>query len=195
MQVCRSLEFYQFLQNEINQNFGEKASLSARNLFNMITKVKPGLIRVDADEVTYPLHIMLRYEIEKKLFNDELTIKDLPSYWNELMVEYFGISTKANFKDGVMQDVHWPSGAFGYFPAYTLGRMIAAQFFASFIKQFPNFMLQVGEGNFSNLIDWLNKNVFSLASKFSTDELLLKATGASLSPNELIEHIKNRYLH
>lgn len=195
MQVCRSLPFYKFLLPEIQKYFGNHATISAENLYGLVTRVEPSLIRVDADEVTYPLHIILRYELEKKLFNDEIKIQDLPIYWDELFVKYFGISTKNNFKDGVMQDVHWPSGAFGYFPAYTLGRLIAAQLFATFMRSNEGFMQQVQRGEFHSLITWLRDNIHRHASSIPTDALLMQVTGKMLDPNDFIQHIEKRYLN
>lgn len=194
MQVCRSLEFYQFLQPDIQHTFGSQPSLDATNLYQLATRVGPSLIRVDADEVTYPLHIILRYEIEKKLLNGDITVQDIPTYWDESMTQYLGLSTKKNYKDGAMQDVHWPSGAFGYFPAYTLGRLIAAQLFATFLQTHPNFFQELKSGNFLPLKKWLNENIHAHAASLETNDLLVKVTGKPLDPNCFIEHIRQRYL-
>lgn len=194
MQLCRSLAFYEFLLPEIQSLFGSQEAFTAENICRLVTSVKPSLIRVDADEVTYPLHIVLRYELEKRLFNNEINVSDLPAYWDELMKQYLGISTKGNYKDGVMQDVHWPSGAFGYFPAYTLGRLIAAQLFSTFITAHPDFFESVKQGNFQALNEWLSKNIYSQASSLKTDDLLLKVTGKTLDSSYFIKHIEDRYL-
>ncbi len=194
MQLCRSPEFYHYLLPEVKNKFGEQEAFTADNLYQLAIRVKPNLIRVEADEVTYPLHIILRYELEKALFNDEITLKDLPTRWDELMRSYLGLSTKGNDKDGVMQDVHWPSGAFGYFPAYTLGRLMAAQFFATFLRQNPQFFAEAAKGNFSGLVNWLHKNIHSQASVLPTEDLLKKVTGESLNSKYFLDHIKQRYL-
>jgi carboxypeptidase Taq len=194
MQVCCSLPFCEFLLPHIVKTFGEQPAFSAENLYRLTTQVTPGLIRVDADEATYPLHVILRYEIEKKLLNGDLSLKELPAYWNELMLQYLGLSTLENDKNGVMQDVHWPSGAFGYFPAYTLGRLIAAQFFASFIQSAPSFFENVRQGNFQSLVNWLHQHIYSAASSLSTEDLLMKVTGKALDATYFINHIKQRYL-
>jgi carboxypeptidase Taq len=194
MQVCRSLPYFEFLLPLIQQEFGKDEAYTADNLFQIITQVKPSLIRVDADEVTYPLHVIIRYEIEKELFRGELKIRDLPARWNESMRKYLGISTEGNDKDGVMQDVHWPSGAFGYFPAYTLGRMIAAQFYAAFSAAHPHFGAEVKKGNFQTLITWLRKHIHGNASLLSTSDLLKQVTGKDLETKAFIDHIKQRYL-
>lgn len=194
MQVCCSLPFYQYLTPSIQNSFGQHAALNADNLYKMITYVEPSLIRVDADEVTYPLHIILRYELEKRLFNEEITVKDLPHCWHELMMKYLGVATKDNHKDGVMQDVHWPAGAFGYFPAYTLGRIIAAQFFAHFKQSRPQFADDFQQGNFQPLKQWLNTQIHAQGSLLDTQQLLLKVTGSELNSNYFIDYIKEKYL-
>ena len=124
MHACRSSGFMHILSKLVIEHlngaqFDQK--YSEENLYKHYTRVKPGFIRVDADEVTYPLHVILRYEIEKALINGEIEVKDLPSLWDEKMSLYLGLDSKGNFKDGIMQDIHWPKGLFGYFPAYALG--------------------------------------------------------------------------
>jgi len=194
MQVCRSKSFLEYLLPQIKAEFGLQPAFTIDNLLKVITKIDPtNLIRVNADEVTYPLHIIVRYEIEKALFKGEITIEDLPHYWDEGMKKYLGLTTKGNDKDGVMQDVHWPSGAFGYFPAYTLGRLIAAQFFATFANQHPNYQDNIKTGNFAPLRAWLKDNIHSSASSLSTDDLLLKVTGKSLDSDYFIEYVKQSF--
>lgn len=193
MQVCRSRAFLHFLLPLIQKIFPDQRAFTVDNLYKIITQVKPGLIRVDADEVSYPLHIILRYEIEKGLFKGEITIRDLPVYWDEYMKKYLNISTRENDKDGVMQDVHWPSGAFGYFPAYTLGRMIASQFFSAFAKSHPTCQEDIKRGNFLPLRNWLKDKIHSQASALSTDDLLLKVTGKKLYPGYFIQHVETVY--
>ena len=193
-QVCCSLAFYQYLLPKIIAHLGQQNAFYAENLFKIASHVQPDLIRVDADEVTYPLHIVLRYELEKKLLNDEIEVEDLPACWNEGMQNYLGLTTEGNDKDGVMQDVHWMLGAFGYFPAYTLGRLIAAQLFATFIKDNPDFYVELKQGNFSTLHNWLSVNVYSHAASLTTDNLLVKVTGKSLDSDYFIDHVRERYL-
>ena len=137
MQACRSREFVDFLSGLVKEYFGEQSHFSADNLYHHYVYVKPGFIRVDADEVCYPLHVILRYEIEKQLISGKIRCEDLPELWDQYMTQFFGLSTRDDFRNGVMQDVHWPSGAFGYFPAYSVGAMIAAQLFRSAKQQLP----------------------------------------------------------
>ncbi len=193
MQACRSREFMYFLSPLIKRYFGDEEAFTAENLYTLSTTVERGLIRVDADEVTYPLHIILRYELEKKLINGKLDVADLPDAWNDSMNRYLNLSTENNYKDGVMQDVHWPAGILGYFPAYTLGRLTAAQLYSTVLKQHPDLPAQLKRGDFSTLVAWLHQHVHTQASLVNLDELLRHSTGSSLDPKYFIEHIKNRY--
>ena len=193
MDACRSQEFMSYLAKQLQQQFGNDPAFEPGNLYRLHTQVKRSLIRVDADEVTYPLHVLLRYEIEKDLLNEKIRIQDLPDIWNDKMTTYLEISTKNNFKDGVMQDVHWPSGTFGYFPAYTLGRLMAAQLFASALKAHPNIKNDIANGNFSTLNQWLHENVHTRGSLVNNKTLLDDATGESLNPNYFLKHIEARY--
>ncbi len=194
MEVCRSLAFNEYLITDVREQFGEQSAFTAANLYKLLTEVRPDFIRVDADEVTYPLHVILRYEIEKGLFNHEISLRDLPQYWDESMQKYLALSTKDNYRDGVMQDVHWPSGAFGYFPAYTLGRLMASQFFAAYKQQSPHYEDDFRRGNFKPLHSWLKVNIYEQASFLSTNELLQKTMGKALDPNYFLQHIEARYL-
>ena len=195
MQACRSQEFMGVLVKAVREEFGEHPGFTAENLHCHYTRVKPGYIRVDADEVTYPLHVILRYELEQKLFNDELTIADLPDAWNEAMTHYLGLSTEGNFKNGVMQDVHWPSGIFGYFPAYTLGALIAAQLFTAATKEDKTILPEISKANFKPLFSWLNKHIHSRGSSVGYQTLLKEATGDALQSDYFLHHIQKRYIN
>lgn len=194
MQIGRSLEFMQFLVPIASRYFKNCTHLTAENLFYHYTKVQPDFIRVDADEVTYPLHVILRYEIEQQLFSAEISIDELPEVWDSYMQKYLGLSTKGNDKNGVMQDVHWPSGTFGYFPAYTVGALIAAQLFSSVKQSIPDIKDQITQGNFTSLLHWLRENIHQKARMFSYQDLLKHATGEPLNPQHYLMHIKERYL-
>ncbi|VVC75667.1 Thermostable carboxypeptidase 1 [Aquicella siphonis] len=194
MEVCRSMPFIKYLQPLLVQRFGDQPAFTFENLFRLVTRVTPGYIRVDADEVTYPMHVMLRYELEKALFSGELSIQDLPAAWNDLMVRYLGLSTAGNVKNGVMQDVHWPGGAFGYFPAYTLGRMMAAQLFTVFSERHPHSSGEVQSGKFNHLHNWLSENIYQAASSLPVQELLTRITGKPLEAGYFLDHIRARYL-
>ena len=126
------------------QALGAQPAFEARNLHRLLTRVKPGLIRVDADEVTYPAHVILRYEIERPLIEGEIEPEDIPALWDAKMMELLGVDTRGNFKDGPLQDVHWPEGLFGYFPCYSLGAMYAAQWFAAMRRAIPDLDARIG---------------------------------------------------
>ncbi|KTD41764.1 carboxypeptidase M32 [Legionella parisiensis] len=194
MQICRSLEYLHFLAPIAQKYFKDVENITEENIFYHSTKVQPGLIRVDADEVTYPLHVILRYEIEQKLFSSEISIADLPEIWDSSMQKYLGLSTKGDDKNGVMQDVHWPSGVFGYFPAYTFGALIAAQLFSAVKKSIPNIKEQLKQGEFKPLLLWLRENIHQKGSLLPYSELLHMATGETLNPDYYFAHIKERYL-
>ncbi|PWY56474.1 carboxypeptidase M32 [Legionella qingyii] len=194
MQICRSLEYIHFLVPIAQNYFKDVENITAENIFYHYTKVQPGLIRVDADEVTYPLHVILRYEIEQQLFSSEITVADLPEVWDSSMQKYLGLSTKGDDKNGVMQDVHWPSGIFGYFPAYTFGALIAAQLFSAVKKSIPDLKEQLQQGNFTSLLSWLRKNIHQKGRLLTYPELLRQATGEALNPDYYFAHIKERYL-
>lgn len=194
MQVCRTLEFMTHLEPLIKQHFGDQPAFTASNLYHLYTEVQPSFIRVDADEVCYPLHVILRYEIEKQLFQGKARISDLPELWNHYMTQFFGLSTRGNDANGVLQDVHWPSGAFGYFPAYTLGRLIAAQLFQQAKKDHPHLLRDIQEGNCFTLFSWLKENVHRYAGAKNSQEILLAVTGEPLSAHHFLNHIHERYL-
>lgn len=194
MQACSSPEFIAILAKYAQRHFGQNDSLSKDNLMMHLLKVRPDFIRVDADEVTYPLHVILRYEIEKALFTDEITVADLPAIWQEKMSAYLGVDTTNNYKDGVMQDVHWSSGDFGYFPSYALGALLAAQLFAEAKRSNPEIMPSIARGDFKPLMSWLNHNIHQYGSLYTFDELVTKASGKSLDASAYIAHVKARYM-
>lgn len=199
MQVCRSDAFLRFVEPRIKAAFSERvqaqpAAFTLANLRALYRRVTPSYIRVDADEVTYPSHVILRYELERELIGGSLQVRELPEAWDAQMKHLLGISTRGNDKDGCLQDVHWPSGAFGYFPLYTLGAMVAAQLFAALERQLPNLDERIGAGDFSGLDAWLRAHVWSLASSKSTEQILIDATGESLDAQWFIRHLQRRYL-
>jgi carboxypeptidase Taq len=195
-QIARSPEFWEWAMPVLRQHLGEEA-LSGWDLDDMLAhvhRIKPGLIRVDADEATYPLHIILRFEIEQELVAGQLRPKDVPQVWAGKMQDYLGLSTIDDAKDGPMQDVHWPAGAFGYFPSYTLGAMIAAQQWAALERAQPSAREDMRNGRFVGLNDWRREHIWSQASLWSTPELLERATGEPLKAEYFIRHLQRRYL-
>ena len=193
MQACRSEAYAEFLLPLLQAQFKNLQQLNARDLHAHLIRVQPGFIRVDADELTYPLHVILRYEIERDLLADQLSLAELPERWDAAMQQYLGLSTAGNYRDGVMQDVHWAAGLFGYFPAYTLGRLIAAQLYQQAEVALPALPEQIRVGDFSHLVAWLRAHVHGLGSSLSMNALLTQVTGASLSCEAYIEQVKRRY--
>ncbi len=194
MQVCRSREFLQFAAPYIQKAFAQTGpAWSPENLYRIYTRVDRGLIRVDADEVTYPLHIILRYNLETALLSGDLAVQDLPAAWNDAMDRLLGIRPD-NDGDGCMQDIHWFDGAIGYFPSYTLGALTAAQFFAAAKRDDDKILAAIAAGDFKPLYAWLGKNIHGLGSLYETPELIRKATGEALNPDIFVRHLQDRYL-
>ena len=194
MQLARSPAFLEQIAPLVQKHLGAQEALSPHNLSALLTRVQPGLIRVDADELTYPAHIILRFEIERALIDGELEAADIPALWDEKMRSYLGLDTRGNYRDGCMQDIHWPSGSFGYFPSYTLGAMYAAQYFACIRRSQPGLDAQLAAGDFSALFEWLQTHIWSQASLWDTDTLVQRATGESLNPEYFRAHLQQRYL-
>lgn len=194
MQLARSKEFLQVIRPLVIQQFGEQPAFDEQNFTALNQRVKTGFIRVDADEVSYPAHVILRYEIEKALISGEIEVDDIPTLWNEKMQQYLGINTEGNYRYGCMQDIHWTDGAFGYFPTYTLGAMYAAQLFQTARGAIPELDSNIANGDLNSLFSWLQKNIWQHGSRYSTAELITKATGESLNPRFFREHLERRYL-
>lgn len=198
MQVSRSPEFLSFLLPLLQKYFPDVFSKSSgdtkETLLKLYNQVQPSFIRVDADEVTYPSHVILRYEIEKDLIESNIETKDIPELWDEKMKSYLGITTKDNYTDGCMQDIHWTDGSFGYFPTYTLGAMNAAQIYRKACIDCPEITASITDGQFEPLRGWLKENIWSKGSFFEIDQLMLSATGETLQAQYFVDHLKNRYL-
>ncbi len=194
MQLGSHPGFVKHLAPLVAQAFGMQPAFEPGNLHRLMTRVKPGHIRVDADEVTYPAHVILRYEIERPLIEGEIEPDDVPALWDAKMQELLGINTRGNFKDGAMQDVHWPEALFGYFPCYSLGAMYAAQWFAAMRRQMPNLDARIEAGDLTPVFNWLREHIWSQASRWTTDELALRASGEVLNPAHFKAHLMARYL-
>lgn len=194
MQACRSPEFLEFAAPMMRDAFdGTGAAWQADNLARLYTVVKPDFIRVDADEVTYPAHVIVRYRLEKACIEGRMEAADLPQAWNEGMQRLLGITPPSD-REGVLQDIHWYDGAWGYFPTYTLGAMTAAQLFQAATKANPNILPAIARGDFSALLEWLRANVHGKASSLSTRDLLIQATSEPLNAEIFKAHLKARYL-
>lgn len=192
-QVGRSRGFWRYFEPRYRASFPEQLkAVSSDELYLAINAVAPTLIRTESDEVTYNLHIVLRFEIEKKLFAGTLAVRDLPRVWNALSRELLGLEPGKD-SDGVLQDVHWSDGGFGYFPSYCIGNMVAAQLWAALLRQRPSLEEDFARGDFSWLLDWLRKNVHGQGRRLDTLALVQRATGEPLSPKYLLAYLKDRY--
>jgi carboxypeptidase Taq len=192
-QVARSRGFWRFFEPRWRELFAEQTkSVSSDELYLAVNAVEPTLIRVDADEVTYNLHIILRFQIERRLFSGELSVADLPAAWRAASRELVGLEPKTN-REGVLQDVHWSDGAFGYFPSYCLGNMIAAQLWYRVLSLRPGLEADFARGDFSWLLQWLRENIHAHGRRWGTLELVRRATGEELSPRHLVRYLTERY--
>ncbi|HTH97991.1 MAG TPA: carboxypeptidase M32 [Stellaceae bacterium] len=194
MQACRSAEFMQFLAPVAREVFGgEGAAWEPENLHRLETRVRRGLIRVDADEVTYPAHVVLRYRLERAIIQGELGLDDLPGAWRDGMKELVG-SVPETDREGCLQDIHWYSGSWGYFPTYTLGAMTAAQLFDAAKRAVPSIPGDLAKGDFSNLLGWLRTHIHGRASSVPGEVIVKEATGAPLGTSVFRQHLERRYL-
>jgi carboxypeptidase Taq len=192
-QVARSRGFWRFFEPQFRAAFPEQLeTVSSDELYLAINAVEPTLIRVDADEVTYNLHIVLRFELEKKLFAGTLAVCDLPKAWNEASRALLGL-TPANDREGVLQDVHWSDGAFGYFPSYCIGNMMAAQLWYHALSLRPALEEEFARGDFTWLLGWLRETIHAQGKRLDTRALVKQATGEELSPKWLLRYLKERY--
>lgn len=199
MQVSRSRAFLAFVAPLIAQAFPDAAArqpeaFTADNLYRLYTHVRPDFIRVDADEATYPCHVILRYDIERQLIDGRLDVADVPAAWDAAMQDLLGLSTRDDHRNGAMQDVHWPAGLFGYFPTYTLGALTAAQLFAAADRALPDLEAQIAAGELGALDGWLRQRVWSRGCSLDTEALIAEATGAPLAVEAFVRHLERRYL-
>jgi carboxypeptidase Taq len=194
MQLGRHPGFLAQLSPMLVQAFGAQPAFACDNLVKLLTRVQPGLIRFDADELTYAPHVMLRYDIERRLIEREIEPDDIPALWDAGMAELLGQDTRGNFRDGPMQDLHWPEGMFGYFPCYTLGAMYAAQWFAAMRRALPELDAHINAGDLGPVFSWLSTQVWQAASRWPTDVLARRASGEALNPAHYRAHLERRYL-
>jgi len=194
LQVCRGREFMTFAAPLMRDAFdGQGPAWEPENLYRLATVVAPGFIRVDADEATYPAHVILRYRLERALVAGDLRLADLPGAWAEGMQDLLGL-TPPDDRLGCLQDIHWPGGLWGYFPTYVLGAMTAAQLFDAATRVDPGLRPAIARGDFPPLMRWLRANVHEKGSLLSSEELVTQATGRPLDPAVFEAHLKARYL-
>lgn len=191
--IGRSKPFWQRYYKELQKHFPDKlAGVSLEQFYLAVNRVENSLIRIEADELTYNLHIIVRYEIEKMLFNEGLEVKKLPEVWNAKYQDYLGI-TPPNDSLGVLQDVHWSGGDFGYFASYSLGNMYAAQMMATMRKQIPDFDQFIGQGNLLPIKEWLTDKIYVYGKSRTPSELILSITGEELNPDYLADYLEAKY--
>eukprot|EP00744_Colponema_vietnamica_P014852 GILI01020797.1.p1 GENE.GILI01020797.1~~GILI01020797.1.p1 ORF type:complete len:525 (+),score=119.55 GILI01020797.1:166-1575(+) len=196
MQIGRSAAFQKFLLPKAIATFGDQEAFEINNFTRYVQKVEAGPIRVDADEVSYPLHVILRFEIEFALIDGTLTVEEIPAKWNELMKCYLGLDMSGNHRQGVLQDIHWPSGAVGYFPTYTLGAIYAAQFMEAVNKELGEAEVKrlIETGDLGPILDWQKRNIWENASIYETPELVQKVTGKPIDAQAYRQYLVKRYI-
>lgn len=196
-QIGRSTPFIKFVISLLEKNLGSQKAFTEENMLKVLRVVKPGYIRVEADEVCYPLHVILRFEIEKELIEGTLKPEDVPAVWNKKMKEYFGLETLGNDKLGCLQDVHWSMGAIGYFPTYALGAILAAQLMHTVRKELGSDKVDkaILAGDLTDLFSKQKEKIWDNGSFYLTEELIEKATGEKLNSKYLQTHLTSRYLH
>lgn len=191
--VGRSLPFWKYFYPKFKQSFPEVlGNLDLMDFYRGINKVEPSLIRTQSDEATYNLHIMLRLELEIAMMEGSLEAKDLPEIWNARMRDYLGI-TPPNNKTGVLQDVHWSAGMFGYFPTYALGNLVSVQLWECIRRDLPDLDTQIEHGDFNALLAWLRRNVHVHGSKFEPQELVQRVTGSKIDPQPYMRYLQAKY--
>jgi len=194
MQVCRSRAFLSYAAPILREAFdGEGPGWEAEPLYRRQIRVHRGLIRVDADEVTYPAHVILRYRLERAMLAGDLSPADLPGAWAEAMRELLGVKPETD-REGCLQDIHWYDGNWGYFPTYTLGALIAAQLFEAARQDVADVTQAIAAGEFAPLLGWLRERVHSKGSLLSTEKLVEHATGQPLGTASFERHLRDRYL-
>lgn len=192
-QIGRSREFWEVHFDRLREIFPEQmAAASPDLLYRSVNRVRPSLIRVEADEVTYNLHIMLRVEIEMALLEDKLKLSELPELWNAKMQEYLGV-TPPNDSKGVLQDVHWSTGGFGSFPGYTVGNVMSAQFLEAAHRDVPGLDASLKQGDYRPLLGWLTENIYRHGRAYNAGELLQRTTGHDLHVGPYLKYIEGKY--
>lgn len=191
--VGRSLPFWEFFYPRLQARFPDQlVNVDLATFYRGINKVEPSFIRVEADEATYNLHVMLRLEIEIALLEGKLDVKDLPEVWNMRIKDYLGITPPDDAR-GVLQDVHWSGGNFGYFPTYALGNLVSVQLWEAMRKDVPDVNVQIGKGNFKSLLEWMREKIHKHGAKFEPQEMIERATGAKMDPQPYLKYLKDKF--
>ena len=191
--VGRSLEYWKYNYPNLKSLFPDKLkNIDYYKFYEATNNVKPSLIRTNADELTYHLHVLIRYEIEKGLIEGSINVIDLPTIWNQKYYDYLGINVPCDSK-GVLQDIHWSHGSFGYFPTYTIGSFYAAQFFHKASTEINNINTKIGNGDFIELLDWLRNKVHKHGERYDAKVLCERITGEELNFKYFMEYVTRKY--
>ncbi|MBS0625852.1 MAG: carboxypeptidase M32 [Verrucomicrobia bacterium] len=190
--IGRNLPFWKHFYPLLQKSYSGLKGVPLERFYRAINKVSPSCIRVEADEVTYCLHVILRFEVEKQLVSGKLPVSDLPEFWNEKMRELLGVTPPTDAQ-GCLQDIHWALGEFGYFPTYALGNIFAAHFFSAFAKQIPDWDKKISKGDLSFIRDWLKKNIHQWGRTYTSEELAKRVTGKPLSEDAYCTYLKKKY--
>jgi carboxypeptidase Taq len=191
--VGRSTPFWDLVADDVNEHFDDLDDVGPETFYRAANRVyDDNLIRVEADELTYHMHIVVRFEIEKELISGDLDVEDVPEVWNDKYEEYLGIRPDTD-AEGCLQDIHWSHGMFGYFPTYSLGSVLAAQLFAAAEDDLGDLEEEIREGEFDRLGEWLRENVHSHGARYTTDELVQEATGESYTADYFLEYVSEKY--
>lgn len=191
-QVGRSKEFWTYALPVLKTHYPQLKDVKLDDWYRIVNTVRPSMIRVEADEVYYSLHIMLRFDVENQIINGNVDVKDIPALWNAKMKEYFGLTPK-NDAEGVMQDVHWSFGGFGYFPSYAMGNLYGAQIMEQAEKEIPGLYDKFAKGEFLPLKNWLNEKVHQPGRYYDPEKLVEIITGAPLSADPFMNYLEKKY--
>lgn len=188
----RSKAFWKYFYPEAQKRFPQFNGVSFEEFYDGINYVEPSLIRTEADELTYGLHIIIRYEIERMIINDEITVDELPEVWNKKYKEYLGVEPSSD-AEGILQDMHWAEGSFGYFPSYALGNLYGAQLLSRMEKDIPNMYDEIEKGNLNCVHEWLKDNVHKYAATYKPTELIKKVTGEEITSKYFIDYLNKKF--
>jgi carboxypeptidase Taq len=190
--IGRSLPFCRYATPIMRSMFPGLTFLTPEMLYQSVNHVEPSLIRTEADECTYNLHIILRFEMELDLIEGRLEARDVPARWNEKMKEYLGVAVPDDAR-GCLQDVHWAHGSFGYFPTYTLGNLYSAQIFDTAIRELPDLWAQIERGDFSELLAWLREKIHRVGRRKTAPEIVRDVTGEDIEPEVFLEYLETKF--
>jgi carboxypeptidase Taq len=190
--IGRSKEFWNNFLPDIKLAAPSIANVDLDSILHVINRVKRSKIRIEADEITYSLHIIIRFEVERDLFSGKIGIEELPSVWNQKYSDYLDVKIE-NDSEGVMQDTHWASGLFGYFPSYALGNIYSGQITSAISKSIPDWRIQLSNGKIDNINEWLNENIHQKGNLYDPEELIKTATGESLNSGSYLRYLNEKY--